>query len=88
METNNEAVVVVDLGTNRANRDTEQMKALVPGGDPYVYHHFAENPLTGTMELKKTRFSVWIATRRRRLGRAFKWSDIKGKPGIYKIWLD
>jgi hypothetical protein len=88
---------VVDFGTNMTTSvATDHMNALIPGGSRYTHGHFntieVADPATGGVRrqqvLRKTRFSVWIATRRKRMGRQFRWAAIEGRVGYYEIWLD
>ena len=71
------SVVVYDLSTSHKSPATVSMYALKPGGPRYFHDH----------RKMQTKFSVWIATRRRRMGRQFKW-EAAGEPGFYNVWVD
>jgi hypothetical protein len=54
---------------------TEHLLDLKPGGDPYIHDH----------SKFKTKFSVWLATRRMRLHMQFKHERLED--GTYSIFL-
>ncbi len=47
----------------RPSQETESLGTLIPGAAPILYDHAG----------KRTNFSTWIATRRNRMGKNFKY---------------
>lgn len=78
-------VAMVDFsfpGSVRISPTTARMRELEPGGPSILYQHRDKEG-----NLLKTKFSVWIATRRQRLGKPFRWRATDNL-GEYEIWLD
>jgi len=87
-------LVLMDFGDGpKSSPETGVLASLFPGSQPVLYDH-------GT---KKSPFSAWLATRRNRMGKNFKYDNverIKGPggdlqktmgtlpPGQYYIWVE
>ncbi len=65
-------LVLMDFGDGpKSSPETDVLSRLFPGSAPVLYDH-------GT---KKSPFSTWLATRRNRLDKKFKYDNIERVPG-------